>query len=363
MNPLGYIRMRVTVFLVSLVTIIVEIALMRELALRFWEHLAWLVISIALLGFGISGTLLVLLQRLSRLANRTLRYTSLLCLALSIPLCLRLGDAVDLDLVQMVWQPAQFWKLGMLELVFAMPFIFGGMYIGLALQDEPARVPAHYGASFIGSALGGLLVLPALFAFSPRIIMLGSSAAILAAARFEARDTMRAAGWLFSTILLAVMIWQLPLTPPISADKDLPQLTAMPGSEIVARRTGPQGLVQIVRAPAYHGAPGLSLGNSEPLPEQLLVTLDGHLVGSLYGNDANADFAFLDNTTMALAYRLNNHSRVLIGAEAGTAQVSLSLYHGAKEITALAVNSSLAKLKIDEMSPSIGHLYRRPEVS
>ncbi len=363
MNPVGFSRRRVTIFLVSLVTIVLEIALMRELALRFWDHLAWLVISIALLGFGISGTVLILVHRFSRLSSRSLRYISLLGLALSIPLGLHLGEAVDLDLIQMAWQPAQIWKLGILDTLFALPFIFGGMYIGLALKDEPARAPGHYGASFIGSGMGGVLVIPALFVFSPRQIMLGCSVVILVVALFNGRGRMRAAGWLCTAVLLAVMSWQLPRSPRISVDKDLPQLMAMPGSEIVARRAGPQGLVQIVQAPAFHGAPGLSLANNEPLPDQLLVTRDGHLAGSLYRSAGDDDFAFLDNTTMALAYQMGHHARVLIGAEAGTAQVGLALYHGAEQITELADNSSLATLKTVEMSSYIGRLYRRPEVS
>lgn len=364
MNSVGLFRLRVTVFLVSLVAIIVEIALLRELALRFWEHLAWLVISIALLGFGASGTLLVLVQRFSRLTNQALGSIALFGLALSIPFSLLLGGVINADLLQMAWQPAQFWKLGILEIVFALPFIFCGTYIGLALQDNPAKVPGHYGASFLGSGIGGVLILPALFIFPPRPIMLGCAVLVFAAALSCARGKMRTAGGFCTGLLLAAMIWQLPRSTEISADKDLPQLMAMPGSEIVASRSGPQGLVNIVRAPAFHGGPGLSLNNTEPLPDQLLVTLDGQIIGSLYHSAGNEDFAFLDNTTMALPYQLQAEpSRVLIGPEAGTAQISLALYHGAALITALADNSSLARLKTVDLASHLGHLYQRPEVS
>ncbi len=357
-------RLRVTVFLVSLVTISVELALMRELALRFWEHLAWLIISIALLGFGASGTILLIVQRFNQLTISALRYLALLGLALSIPFSLALGDAVDLDLVQMVWQPTQFLNIGLLELVFTLPFIFSGMYIVLALQDDPARVPGHYGASFIGSGLGGILVLPALFWFTPRLIILGCAVLILAAALAGARGASRIAVGMGATLLLVVMVWQLPRSGHISDDKDLPQLMAMPGSEIVTSRSGPQGLVQIVKAPAFHGAPGLSLTNPRPVIDQLLVIIDGHIAGSIYQSRVAEDFAFLDNTTMALAYRLlESPSRVLIGPEAGNGQLGLALYQGAERITALTDNSSLATLKKVELASRTGDLYGRPEVS
>ncbi len=360
----GLTRLRGTVFLVSLVTIIVELVLMRELALRFWEHLAWLIISIALLGFGVSGTILLLVQRFSQLTISTLRYFSLLGLALSIPFSLGLGHAVDLDLVQMAWQPSQVWRVGLLEMVFALPFIFSGMYIGLALQDDPALVPGHYGASFIGSGLGGILVLPLLFLFSPRPIMLGCAVLIFGASFIGVRGAARTAGGLGAGLLLAVMVWYLPPSTLISDDKDLPQLMAMPGSEIVASRSGPHGHVQIIQAPAFHGAPGLSLTNTRPVPDQLLVTLDGHLAGTLYQGAVAEEFAFLDNTTMALAYQLlASPTRVLVGPQAGADQLGLAIYHGAEQITALTDHSSLASLITNEMAPWTGDLYGRPEVS
>ena len=364
MKSIGLTRLRGTVFLVSLVTVVLEITLMRELSLRFWEHLAWMVISIALLGFGVSGTILVLLTRFSRSTDSSLGGIALLGLGVSIPASLRLGDAVDLNLVQMAWQPVLAWKIGLLELVFALPFIFSGIYIGLALKDDPERVPGHYGAGFIGSGLGGVLVLPALFLFSPRLILLACAVLIFAAGLAVFRDKIKTTGSLCAFLALTVLVWQFPGSVTISDDKDLPQLMALPGSEIVARRYSPEGLLQIVRAPSFHGAPGLALTHSEPLPDQLLVLLDGHITGRLYRNTGVDSFGFLDNTTTALAYRLlGSPSRVLLGPEAGAVQTSLAVYHGAEEVTSLVDNSSLAGFKTVEAAAFIDHLYRRPDVS
>ena len=46
------------VFLVSLATLLFEIALIRVLSFTIWYHFAYAVISTALLGFGAAGTLL-----------------------------------------------------------------------------------------------------------------------------------------------------------------------------------------------------------------------------------------------------------------------------------------------------------------
>ena len=94
-------RFSAAVFLVSAVTIIAEIAIMRELALRFWSHLAWLVVSIALLGFGASGTMLILIRRLHKTSCGNLLFLCLTAGALSLTVSLRLGDSIDVDLIQM----------------------------------------------------------------------------------------------------------------------------------------------------------------------------------------------------------------------------------------------------------------------
>ena len=363
MTVIGTWQLRTAIFLVSFVIIAVEITLMRELALRFWEHLAWLVISIALLGFGAGGTVLVLLQSFFKVNLVSLQFISLIAMALSFPLCILLGDNIDIDLIQMVWQPSQFWKIGALELVIGVPFLFGGMFIGLALQDNPDRVPGHYASSSLGSGFGGIMVLPALFLIPPRLLILAGSFVILGAALFYVRGKMRTGGWICAGLLLLITLWQVPHNSKISEDKDLPVILAMPESKIVNHHYGPQGLVEIVEAPAVHVAPGMALNNTESIPDQLLVVLDAQIVGSLYKSTSDNDFAFMDNTTQALPYQLYDYSHVLIGDEVGNEQIGLALFHGVNEVIALTVNSSFTDLKTSDISPYAGHISTTPRVS
>src|SRR3989304_5902894 len=57
----GYNRpmqLLLALLLVSAATLAYELALMRAFSLTLWHHFAYMVISIALLGFGASGTFL-----------------------------------------------------------------------------------------------------------------------------------------------------------------------------------------------------------------------------------------------------------------------------------------------------------------
>ncbi len=363
MTPISTRQLRIAVFLVSLVIIVLEISLMRELALRFWEHLAWLVISIALLGFGVSGTILVLLQKFFKTSSSLLQYCSLLMLALSLPLSLMTADKIEVDLIQMVWQRSQIWALGALEMAFVLPFLCGGMFIGLVLQDQPDNAGGYYAASFIGSAAGGILVLPVLYVLAPRMIVVGCAILIIATSLFYVRGWVMAVTWTGAVISLAAVAYYFPYESQIARDKDLPQILAMPDSKIVVERHSPQGLVQLVEAPAVHGGLGLSLSNDKAIPGQQLVMIDGMVGGSLFQSGADEDFAFLDNTTQALPYHLADFAEVLIGGEVGTSQIGLALYHQVESVTALTENNSIRRLKTADASAYINHMYTRPEVT
>ena len=68
------------IFLLSLATLVLELALTRVLSVALWYHFGFLVISTALLGFGVSGVVLALWQGLRERAalDRTLVLLALL---------------------------------------------------------------------------------------------------------------------------------------------------------------------------------------------------------------------------------------------------------------------------------------------
>src|SRR5262249_61303984 len=65
--------------LLSLATLLLELALTRVLSVALWYHFGFLVISTALLGFGVSGLVLALWQGLRECASldRTLTLLAL----------------------------------------------------------------------------------------------------------------------------------------------------------------------------------------------------------------------------------------------------------------------------------------------
>ena len=91
------VRTRLTVALVSLAALCLELALMRVLSLRFWSHFAYMVISVAILGFGASGTALSLTRRLVTRNRQAWLFAAALAFAVVVPAASLLARRVPLN--------------------------------------------------------------------------------------------------------------------------------------------------------------------------------------------------------------------------------------------------------------------------
>ncbi|TDJ16133.1 MAG: SAM-dependent methyltransferase, partial [Gammaproteobacteria bacterium] len=118
--------------LISAAAIAYEILLMRMLSIVQWHHFAYMIISLALLGYGASGTFIAIGRRL--LEQRFELFFSLSALLFSVTMvaCFVLGQRVPFNALEIVWNPRQFFYLAVSYLVFFVPFFFAACCIGLA---------------------------------------------------------------------------------------------------------------------------------------------------------------------------------------------------------------------------------------
>src|SRR5512138_536278 len=78
---------KIALLLVSLSVLLLEFTLIRVLSVSLWYHFAFMIISIALLGFGISGVTIVISEKINRSKiNNFLSLTSTLY-SISILIC------------------------------------------------------------------------------------------------------------------------------------------------------------------------------------------------------------------------------------------------------------------------------------
>ncbi|MGH3977098.1 MAG: hypothetical protein ACRDS9_27850, partial [Pseudonocardiaceae bacterium] len=141
---------------VAAATLLYEVALTRIFSIAYGYHFAFLAMSLGLLGFGASGTLLGLRPP----ARQPLRPTLLARLAAATSVALVCGYAVSnlipFDPYRVGWEPSQLALLAAYLLCYAIPFLLAGLVLGLPLTRWPQRASGLYGAGLAGSAAGAV---------------------------------------------------------------------------------------------------------------------------------------------------------------------------------------------------------------
>ena len=144
-------------------TLLLEGALLRLLAVAQFYHFAFLVVSLALLGFGASGTLLSLSPSLQAMPLQQLLPAVGASFAASVAVSYATVNWLPFDSFSIAWERKQILYFILYYLALALPFLCGGLGIGAVLAASSERSHLVYAANLAGSAAGALLALACLW--------------------------------------------------------------------------------------------------------------------------------------------------------------------------------------------------------
>ena len=361
----------VAVAVVSAAILALEVALMRALSISRWHHFAYLVISLALLGFGASGTWLALLDHRRRGNLITWSRWLTLGLALSITLCYRLADALPIDLRYLVFSGQQALYLLLHQLLLFVPFLLAGLLIGTTLVHFSASVPLVYGANLLGSGVGPILAVLLMFLLSPPRLIQGAALLTWAAGFLWWPSPQERSGRrrqnLLSFAFGLFLVGDLLLPPPLHLDpqKMLAQLQhweAQGDARHVLTREGMRGRLDVFASSHLHYTLFAGLTASAPPPPQALLLVDGDSAGPIFSIRSAAEAPILDHTPMSVAYRLVPDARVLLLGEASGANIWLAKRFSTREITTVQRDPQIIALFRGPLASLSGHLFNGPDL-
>lgn len=357
-------RLVVAIALISAAALAYQLLLMRWLAIAHWHPFAVMIISLALLGHGASGTWLSLwLAPAMRHFDRLFPACATL-FAGSAVAALWLARWIPFNGLELVWNPWQLLWLSALYLVLALPFLFAASCFGLAFARHGTRIPLLYGADLIGAGIGALATVALAFLPVDRGLLLAALCGPLAAMLVLPR------GWLLRTsvvliaLALAALLPGRTLAPATNEFKGLSKALLLPQAQIVAERHGPYGWLAVLESPQVplRHVPGLSLGNVEEPPAQLGLYTDGDALSVITRRDA-ASQGYLGRVTSALPYELQQPSpAVLVLGAGGGQEVLQALALGARSVDAVELNPQRLRLVREDYADFAGDLYRDPRV-
>jgi hypothetical protein len=329
--------------LLSAAAIAFEVTLTRLFSVTQWYHFAFLAVSVALLGYGASGTVLSLVPSWSRppVARRASTIATLFAAGVvAAYLCL---NYLPFDSYRIAWERIQILYLALYYLALAIPFFCAGLVIGLLLAAHPECAARLYAASLLGSAAGALLPLAVLPSLGEGIVLLVASLGLLASLAFRFRVSFGRALLLAGGCLLLLLAWNLPpiFRLQLSPYKGLSQVLRFPDAEVVLRKWNAFSRVDRVASSAIRSAPGLSLSYPGELPEQDGLFVDGDDMSPVLGDpDLNG---FTDYLPQALAYQLRPGARTLLLGPRGGLDVKVALSQGATSLVAVEANPLLVQ--------------------
>src|SRR5229473_719415 len=139
-----------------------EVLLTRLFSIIQWHHFAYMVISIALLGYGASGAFLAVTgNRLHRHVGAAFAAGATLFAASTVA-SFAVAERLSFNALAVIWEPRQLLYLLVLYLLFALPFFCAATCIGLALVAFPERIGRTYRYDLVGASTGAIGLMVAL---------------------------------------------------------------------------------------------------------------------------------------------------------------------------------------------------------
>jgi len=356
--------------LVTLATVMYEVALTRIFSVTMWYHFAFVAISVAMFGMTV-GALIVYLrpswfpsERVADgLGASALMFGIAIVLSLLTQLAVPFAPALSL--------------LGVYSVVFtyvvvAIPFVFSGICVTLALTRFPRQLPALYGVDLLGAAAGCGLVIVALDATDGPTTVVAT--ALIACAAAGAFLTATAGLRLRVTALVAVTVlagfvavnslrivdqasllrveWVKGAHEPRPLLEKWNSFSRVTVSGDPARLTPPKGWGLSATFPPDRGVHQLAL---------LIDASAGTVLTHFDGRLETVEHLKYDVTNAP--HWLRRNARVLVVGTGGGRDVLSALAFGQRDIVGVEINGAILDVVNAHFGAFTGRLDRDPRVT
>ncbi len=355
-------------FLLSAGTMLYEVTLTRLFSVAQFYHFAFMIISLAMLGFGASGTMLALFPKLGRRRPQTTLFTLALAYSLASVGAYLLTNCLPFDSFSIAWDRRQIWILALHYLALSLPFLCSGAVLGLLFVAHPQRAGLLYATNLAGSAAGSLLALflPLWRGAEGSVFFSGLLGGLAALGFSHGRDLrQRLTQVSLSTPLIAACLaallgfpaWLQVRTSPY---KGLSYALQYPGAEVVFRHWNGFSRIDLVESQGIRSLPGLSYTYLELPPPQRGLFVDGDDMSAVLALPADVPaetdaLRFTGYLPSAAAYQLRPGGQALVLEPRGGLELWVALSQGATRVTAVEANPLI--------SAAGGSIYRHPQVT
>jgi hypothetical protein len=350
----GRLALYLAVGLAAGAVIALQIDIMRVFAVGSWAHFGSLVVSLAMLGFGLTSAVMCVAKDWFQ---RHWLGAASVALALFGPLAVGANlyvQQLGFNAIFLVSDPAQKWKLLEIFLADLTPFLAGAVFLGCVFLKSNRTFGRVYFADLAGSGLCGLVFLGAMYFLKPVDLIAAPLALWLAAG---IAWSLGPGGWrtLAPVVVLAALAFggHFVVAPALGWSrlavndyKGVAYARKFPDAERVYESVSPFGYIEAYSSSYLHFAPGLSDNAAFNLPTipanaYLAMYIDSDGPIGIIRNLPDKDTAYFRFLPMYYPYVIKKNPKTFITQFGGGISSALALRAGSSSVTVAEGNRAV----------------------
>jgi len=363
-----------SIAILSMTALAYEILLMRLFSIIQWHHFAYMIISLALLGYGASGAFLSIFREKLLTRYPYFYIGNIALFSISTLVSFLLSQKIQFNAEEILWDYQQIIKLLMIYLLLTLPFFFTANAIGLTLIRYQKNMTKIYAADLFGAGFGSLVIILLLYLVFPEVALryiteLAMLTCVIASWELYKHNKIifsLLASFFTMSILVVYLLPQSIFSLESSPYKALSQTMRISGAELVLEKSSPLGRVSVIEnetVPFRH-APGLSLNAAVKIPDQVVAFIDAEAMTVISGSDgSHSSLLYVDQFTSSLPYHLSKIQDVLVLGAGGGAEVIQAKYHNVKHISAVELNKQLVDLVQNNYGKFSNYIYDEKDIN
>ncbi|MEW6102081.1 MAG: hypothetical protein AB1481_07325 [Candidatus Omnitrophota bacterium] len=345
------------VFITSVLTLELELLQTRILSVALWYHFVYIVITMALLGFAASGTVLFLSKKLKSLPDESFYVFCLCGFSLSILISSRIGYFPIRDTFALLPNPKIVLGLTFSYLILMLPYFFAGLIVGGSFMRFPNLTTKIYFFNLLGSGLGCLFFV---ISISPigasHLVVMSSLLSItpLYLISHKLHDYKRAISVWICFLVLLLAFPESSFFHDISPEKHKQFYTAF-GENVKAE----------VEYTKWNSISRIDVIHNKNNPALKHIVMDADAMAWFYTPELSARLLqsiFVDRNT---AYILGDSpmERVLVIGAGGAFDVLTAIFNSAERVDAVEINPTIAYIIRDKFSGQIANIFSYENVN
>ena len=357
--------------------IALQIDIMRIFSVGSWAHFGSLVVSLAMLGFGLTSAVMCVTTQWFARHWRGVAATSLMLFGPLTVAANLLAQQIPFNAIFLVSDPMQKWRLAGNFMLYMLPFLAGAFFLGTVFLKAQKVFGRVYFADLTGAGLCGLAFLLAMYAIPPDnliivplLLWLAAGACWLMATGRPARIVALAAAALVTIgahLGLPSVLGVSKLS--VSDYKGVAYARKFPDSQRVYESASPFGYLEVYSSSYLHFAPGLSDNAAFNLPKMpanayLGMYIDGDGPIGIIRDLPAEETAYYRFLPMVYPYLIKERPDTFVVQFGGGISTSVALRSGSNTVTVAEGNPAvLGAFRTDKgLREFTGDILNNPKV-